>query len=88
MEGRRRIFPQKHAISRSFCLWLVGGTSRSQHLAKEFKWVVGEKTSKRLVVPSDALKDRFADAYSTLEKVGHVEGLFAAFDLTGAEPHV
>lgn len=66
----------------------MGGTSRNQHLRKEFKWVSGDKTSKRLVVPNTALKNLFADAYSTLEKVGHVEGLFAAFDLTGAEPHV
>ena len=66
----------------------MGGTSRNQHLRKEFKWVVGEKTSKRLVVPNTLLKSIFADVYSTLEKVGHVEGLFAAFDLTGAEPHV
>lgn len=66
----------------------MGGTSRNQHLRKEFKWVVGEKTSKRLALPNETLRSRFADAYSTLDKVGHVEGLFAAFDLTGAEPHV
>lgn len=57
----------------------MGGTSCNQHLQKEFRWVAGERTSKRLVVPHSVLKSVFADVYSTLEKIGHDEGLFAAF---------